>query len=76
MISIQTIKSSIDDFTAITKTDIAIYDHLGALQTATGALPSLFLQTSWRHCTGSGFYTGTLPIYLFWNHYFILEDGQ
>lgn len=40
MISIQTIKSSIDDLTAITKTDIAIYDHLGALQTATGDLPS------------------------------------
>ncbi|MCR5595637.1 MAG: helix-turn-helix domain-containing protein [Lachnospiraceae bacterium] len=36
MISIQTIKNSIDDLKAITKTEFAIYDTLGALQTATG----------------------------------------
>lgn len=39
MISIQTIKSSIDDFAAITKTDIAIYDRLGTLQASTSELP-------------------------------------
>lgn len=36
MISIQTIKNSIDDLKAITKVDIAIYDVEGNLQTETG----------------------------------------